>query len=235
MSCAQIPQAKTELRKMFKLICKKSWSDSASDALDAFVSKRLQHVLCDADQDWNHSGQTALMAEFGELITRIDCVSETEVTAGTVNTEAGEVEKKYKDYVPASLQLGCGDKDKVKAEYDELFDRVCDEDFDEIREVLDEVFRRTLEEAMCRQCKPMVWNDEARHYVLPKLAELAKRIERKPSGTTSPDIALEIAECVIEKYYQRFRKMGVVEWCKGWRAEDNSPCPPATDPAHPGS
>lgn len=229
MSFDQVPAATQKFVKLFRLVCTKPLDDGARDVLDKVVNDRLQEVL--RERDWDGRTRISLMSEFAEMATRIDCASETGVGTDTIKQTADYVKEKYKSHAPASGDsLGCDDIELVEAEFFATFDLACDKPFHNICPTLDEVFQKTVCNAMCGDDQKM-WDDEARLYVLPKVAELATRIEMKLGGTASAAIAKSVAHKLIMKYWNRYRKKAVVEWCKGW--EKDLPCPPALDRRRP--
>lgn len=108
--------------------------------------------------------------------------------------------------------MSCAQLPEAKKDFDDSFEAVFEEELSqEARAMLDWLFHNTIGRALCHPERPQEWNDTARIYVLPKLAELAVRIEAV-AGTATWETILDRAEHVITKY----NTPAVVVWCDGF-------------------
>lgn len=102
-----------------------------------------------------------------------------------------------------------------KEEFLNLFEDACDESLDDqAKAKLEWLYQVTIQHALDNG---KTWNDEARIYVLPKLAELASRVESFPGPIVTGPALAHAADWVIKKYRKKYRDNGfLLAWCDGY-------------------
>lgn len=104
----------------------------------------------------------------------------------------------------------------VRKEFRRLFKEACEEPLEpDGSKELDYTFDHTVKYALTKTL-PEQWDDAARKYVYPKLAEFATRVSLAKDPPNRATVQRE-ARYVIKKYRDKYRKKGIpLVWCDGY-------------------